>query len=152
MHCYVDVSGFAQSFTLNWLMDIFKSNDYPENFINDFFKLSIIFFQSFLDSKHRIQEKVITLPKNLCFQPFLVFDHYHCKLELSYENLSRVVSIAANYRQSTLFVLKIFSYFKKLTSSVVYKFQCGLCNGPYYGECVRHECKNCTAYQYLTID
>ena len=41
MHCYVDVSGFAQiglSFTLNWLMDIFKSNDYPENFINDFFK------------------------------------------------------------------------------------------------------------------
>ena len=98
MHCYVDVSGFAQSFTLNWLMDIFKSNDYPENFINDFFKLSMIFFQSFLDSKHRIQEKVITLPKNLCFQPFLVFDHYHCKLELSYENLSRVVSIAANYR------------------------------------------------------
>ena len=36
MHCYVDVSGFAQiglSFTLNWLMDIFKSNDYPENFM-----------------------------------------------------------------------------------------------------------------------
>ena len=63
MHCYVDVSGFAQSFTLNWLMDIFKSNDYPENFINDFFKLSMIFFQSFLDSKHRIQEKVITLPR-----------------------------------------------------------------------------------------
>ena len=94
MHCYVDVSGFAKiglSFTLNWLMDIFKSNDYPENFINDFFK-------SLLDSKHRIQEKVITLPKNLCFNPFLVLDHYHCKKELSYKNLSRVVSIAANYR------------------------------------------------------
>ena len=25
-----------------------------------------------------------------------------------------------------------------LTSSVVYKFQCGLCNESYYGECVRH--------------
>ena len=27
---------------------------------------------------------------------------------------------------------------KKLTSGVVYKFQCGLCNQSYYGECVRH--------------
>ena len=25
-----------------------------------------------------------------------------------------------------------------LTSTVVYKFQCGLCNESYYGECVRH--------------
>ena len=25
-----------------------------------------------------------------------------------------------------------------LTSSMVYKFQCGLCNESYYGECVRH--------------
>ena len=27
---------------------------------------------------------------------------------------------------------------KELTSGVVYKFQCGLCNESYYGECVRH--------------
>ena len=27
---------------------------------------------------------------------------------------------------------------KDLTSGVVYKFQCGLCNESYYGECVRH--------------
>ena len=27
---------------------------------------------------------------------------------------------------------------KDLTSGVVYKFQCGLCNKSYYGECVRH--------------
>ena len=25
-----------------------------------------------------------------------------------------------------------------LTSDMVYKFQCGLCNESYYGECVRH--------------
>ena len=25
-----------------------------------------------------------------------------------------------------------------LTSGVVYKFQCELCNGSYYGECIRH--------------
>ena len=27
---------------------------------------------------------------------------------------------------------------KELASGVVYKFQCGLCNESYYGECVRH--------------
>ena len=27
---------------------------------------------------------------------------------------------------------------KDLTSGVVYIFQCGLCNEPYYGECMRH--------------
>ena len=27
---------------------------------------------------------------------------------------------------------------KELTSGVFYKFQCGLCNESYYGECVRH--------------
>ena len=27
---------------------------------------------------------------------------------------------------------------KELTSSVVYKFQCGICNEFYYGKCVRH--------------
>ena len=27
---------------------------------------------------------------------------------------------------------------KDLTSGVVYKFQCGLCNESYYGDCVRH--------------
>ena len=27
---------------------------------------------------------------------------------------------------------------KELTSGVIYKFQCGLCNESYYGECIRH--------------
>ena len=27
---------------------------------------------------------------------------------------------------------------KELTSDVVYKFQCGLCNESYHGKCVRH--------------
>ena len=41
-------------------MDVFKSNGYPENFINNCFK-------AFLDSKHRMQEKVITVPKKPLF-------------------------------------------------------------------------------------
>ena len=38
------------------LTDVFKNNGYPENFINNCFKV-------FLDNKYRIQEKVITVPK-----------------------------------------------------------------------------------------
>ena len=37
-------------------IDIFKNNSYPENFINNCFKV-------FLDNKYRIQKKVITVPK-----------------------------------------------------------------------------------------
>ena len=38
------------------LMDVFKSKSYSENFINNCFQRS-------LDNKHRIQEKVTTVPK-----------------------------------------------------------------------------------------
>ena len=69
-------------------MDVFKGNDYPENFINNYFK-------SFLENKHRIQEKVIIMSKS-----FLTLDHYHCKLEPSLENLSKVILIVANFRLS----------------------------------------------------
>ena len=37
------------------LIDVFKNNDYPEKFINNYFKV-------FLDNKKRIQCKVITVP------------------------------------------------------------------------------------------
>ena len=48
------------------LMDVFKSNGYPENFINNCFK-------TFLDNKHRVQEKVITVPKKPLFLSFLAW-------------------------------------------------------------------------------
>ena len=41
IHYYIDVSGFPQigpSFTQNWLIDVFKSNGYPKNFINNCLK------------------------------------------------------------------------------------------------------------------
>ena len=42
------------------LMDVFKSSGYPEYFINRCFKM-------LLDKKHRIQEKVVTVPKKPLF-------------------------------------------------------------------------------------
>ena len=48
------------------LMDVFKSNGYSENFINNNLKV-------LLDIKHRIQEKVINVPKKPSFSvlPYL---------------------------------------------------------------------------------
>ena len=42
------------------LIDVFKNNGYPENFINNFLKV-------FLDNKYRVREKVITVPKKTLF-------------------------------------------------------------------------------------
>ena len=42
------------------LMDVFKSNGCPENFINNC-------FNTFLDNKHKIQEELITVPKKPLF-------------------------------------------------------------------------------------
>ena len=42
------------------LIDVFKSNGYPENFINNCFKV-------FLNNKYRIQEKVATVPNKTSF-------------------------------------------------------------------------------------
>ena len=68
---------------------IFKNNH--ENFINNCFKV-------FLDSKYRVREKVITVPKNTLFLVLLILDHYHCKLEPNYGNLSKAFLIGASYR------------------------------------------------------
>ena len=45
---------------LGKLIDVFKSNGYPEILINNSFKL-------FLNNKYRIQQKVITVPKKTLF-------------------------------------------------------------------------------------
>ena len=42
------------------LTDVFKNNGYPENFINNCFKV-------FLDNKYRIQEEAITVPNKTLF-------------------------------------------------------------------------------------
>ena len=48
------------------LINVFKSNGYPENFINNYFKV-------FLNNKYRTQEKVITVTKKtlLLVLPYL---------------------------------------------------------------------------------
>ena len=51
-----------------------------------------------------------------------------CKLQIVFKNKTR---LGNNFHFKDRIP-------KDLTSGVVYKFQCGLCNESYYGECVRH--------------
>ena len=76
-------------------MEVFRSNIYPENFINNCFKI-------FLDNKNRIQEKVETLIINLYFQSSLSLPE-PCQTRMSKTKfklgkLSRVFSFVVNYR------------------------------------------------------
>ena len=52
----------------------------------------------------------------------------YCKLQTEFKNKTR---LGNNFRFKDQIP-------KDLTSGVVYKFQCGLCNESYYGECMRH--------------
>ena len=118
------------------LIYFFKNNGYPENFSNNCFKV-------FLDNKYRIQEKVITVPKETLF---LVLP-YLGPLSLQTRIKSRK-SLILNCCQLQIVIksqnklAKAFRFKdripKELTSGVVYKFQCGLCNESYHGECMRH--------------
>ena len=63
-----------------------------------------------------------------------VFGFAQIELSLSCCKLQIVFNIT---KYQILFVLQIV-FQKKLTSGVVYKFHCGLCNESCYGECVRH--------------
>ena len=90
------------------LMDVFNGNGYPENFINNCFK-------AFLDNKHRMQEKVINVPRKslLLILPYLgplslqtrtelrkpLRDILNCcKLQIVFKSQNKL---------QTLFVLKI---------------------------------------------
>ena len=130
------MSIFHEELTL--LTEIFQKNGYPDNFIGRCFKL-------FLNRIHILIEKVPTVEKK--------------PLRLVLLNLGTIcLQTRATLQESIKKVLNccrlqvIFKVTNKLcnnfclkdpvpqilTSDMVYKFQCGLCNESYYGECVRH--------------
>ena len=120
------------------LIDIFKNNCYPENFINNCFKV-------FLDKKYRAREKMTTVPKKTLFLvlPYLgpLSLQTRTKLRKSLKGILNCCKLQIVFKSQNK-LAKAFRFKdripKELTSGVVYKFQCGLCNESYYGECVRH--------------
>ena len=120
------------------LTDAFKNNGYPENFINNCFKV-------FLDNKYRIEEKVTTEPKKTLFLvlPYLgpLSLQTRTKLRKSLKGILNCCKLEILFKSQNK-LAKAFRFKdhipNELASGVVYKFQCGLCNESYYGECVRH--------------
>ena len=120
------------------LTDVFKNNGYPQNFINNCFKV-------FLDNKYRMQEKVITVPKKTLFLvlPYLgpLSLQTRTKLRKSLKGILNCCKLQIVFKSQSK-LAKAFRFKdrvpKELTSGGVYKFQRGLCNESYYGECVRH--------------
>ena len=99
----------------------------------------------FLDSKYRVREKVITVPKKTLFLvlPYLgpLSLQIRTKLRKSLKGILNCCKIQIVFKSQNK-LAKALRFKdripKELTSSAVYKFQCGFCNESYYDECVRH--------------
>ena len=118
-------------------MNVFKSDGYPENFINNHFK-------TFLDNKNRTQEKLIDVPKKPlllvlpCFGPVSLQTTIKLRKSLKGVLNFRKWQIVFKSRNKLANAFRFEDRIpKELTSGVVYKSQCGLCNKSYYGERVR---------------
>ena len=98
-----------------------------------------------MDNIHVVKETFLTVEK----KPFVVILPYlgsislqtRIKLKKSLKNILNCYKLQIVFKNKT----RLGNNFhfkdqipKDLTSGVVYKFQCGLCNESYYGECVRH--------------
>ena len=120
------------------LIDVFNNNGYPENFINNHFKV-------FPDNKYRIQEKDIAVSQKKLFLvlPYLLpFPlQTRTKLRKSLKGILNCCKLHIVFKSQNK--LTNASRFKdripnELTFGVVYKFQYGLWEESYFAECVRH--------------
>ena len=99
----------------------------------------------FLDNKYRVREKVITVPKKTLFLvlPYLgpLSLQTRTKLRKSLKGILNCCKLQVVFKSQNK-LAKAFRFKdripKELTSGVVYKFQCGICNESYYGERVKH--------------
>ena len=120
------------------LKETFLKNGYPEDFINKCFK-------KFLDNLHIVKETTLTVEKKslVLVLPYVgsISLQTRTKLKKSLKNILNCCKLQIVFKNKTR--LGINFHFKDqipkdLTSGVIYKFQCGLCNESYYGECIRH--------------
>ena len=98
-----------------------------------------------MDNVHVVKETTLTVEKKplVLFLPYLgsISLEFRTKLKKSSKSILNCCKLQIVFKNKT----RLGNNFhfkdripKDLTSGVVYKFQCGLCNESYYGECVRH--------------
>ena len=97
---------------LNFLKQIFLKNGYPQSFIYNCFK-------TFLDKLFIKSSEISTVEKNIlnC-----------CKLQFVFKSQRKLASVF-RFKDRLPY---------DLVSGVVYKYTCGSCKSPYYGETDRH--------------
>ena len=104
------------------LIDVFTSNGYPENFTNNYCKV-------FLDNKYAIQEKGITVLKKtlVLVLPYLepISLQTRAKLRQPLKGILNYCKLQNKLEKAFCFKDR---FPKEITSVVIYKFQCGLCN------------------------
>ena len=120
------------------LKETFLKNGYSEDFINKCFK-------KFLDNIHIVKETTLTVERKSLVLVLPYFGSIslqtRTKLKKSLKNILNCCKLQIVFKNKT----RLGNNFhfkdqipKDFTSGVVYKFQCGLCNESYYGECIRH--------------
>ena len=137
--CFQICSSWTKLHTeLVFLKQIVLENGYPESFINKRFK-------RFMDSIHIIKETTVTVEKKPFVQvlPYLgsISFQTRTKLKKSLKTILNCCKLQIVFENST--ILDTNFHFKdripkNITLGDVYKFQCGLYNESYCGECVRH--------------
>ena len=94
-----------------------------------------------MDNIHVNKDTTLTFEKKprVLVLPYLglIFVQTRCKLKKSLKTSLMQMVLSNKSRIGNNFHFKD-RIPKDLTSGVVYKFQCGLCNKSYYVECVRH--------------
>ena len=123
---------------LTFLKKIFRKNSYPENFIYKCFK-------KFVENIHLVKEKVTTVERKrlLLFLSYLGVTFLQTKTELqqAIKDVLNCYKLEISFKCQTKLSNSLRfkdSIPKDLISGVVYKFLCGLCNGSYHGDSIRH--------------
>ena len=98
-----------------------------------------------MDNIHVVKETTLTIEKKslVLVLPFLgsISLQTRTKLKKSLTNILNCCTLQIVFKNKTRFGNNFHfkdQITKDLTSGVVYKYQCGLCNESYYDECMRH--------------
>ena len=109
-----------------------------------------------MDNINVVKETTVTVQNKslVLVLPYLrsMFLETKTKLKKSLKNILNCWKLQIVFKNKTKFSNNF--HFKDqipkdLTSGVASKFQCGFCNEPYYGECVRH--LNVTIFEHIGI-